>query len=434
MTAEVSVMNSLGVALAADSAVTLGGSGKVYASADKLFQLSSSEPVGVMFYGNAEFLGVPWETVVKMYRSSLGDQAFQTIEEYANDFISFVEKNKRLFPEAARTAEVLEVADRIAEAGSRLIIEELKEAKEAAGEGGLAETVVRSSVVEAAKSLEALIQTQPEIQRGGASFRSYLRKKYSGRVRSRIREALGKSPLQLQLTRVLSDCVYEYLSRSTLALPLVQPPWTGMVFAGFGSNEVFPSVADLKIEGIAGPRIRFESVAVTSVTRESTAQVGSYAQGEMVSTFMEGIDPQLGGVIHNSVVNVLSGLVERVKEKVEAHDQSVADLVASQLKGEVAALARELGREWARERTRSYVSPVLNIVSSLPKDELGEMAESLVNLTKFKRRVSEDQETVGGPIDVAVITKGDGFVWTRRKHYFAADLNPRYFDRQSKGS
>ena len=64
-------------------------------------------------------------------------------------------------------------------------------------------------------------------------------------------------------------------------------------------------------------------------------------------------------------------------------------------------------------------------VSSLPKDELGSMAEALVNLTKFRRRVSQERETVGGPIDVAVITKGDGFVWVKRKHYFDPRLNPR---------
>lgn len=35
------------------------------------------------------------------------------------------------------------------------------------------------------------------------------------------------------------------------------------------------------------------------------------------------------------------------------------------------------------------------------------------------------RETVGGPIDVAVITRGDGFIWIRRKHYFEPSLNPR---------
>ena len=76
--------------------------------------------------------------------------------------------------------------------------------------------------------------------------------------------------------------------------------------------------------------------------------------------------------------------------------------------------------------------PIVDIVSSLPKDELASMAESLVNLTKFKRRVTPERETVGGPIDVAVITKGDGFVWVKRKHYFEPGLNPRVISRYSR--
>jgi hypothetical protein len=56
------------------------------------------------------------------------------------------------------------------------------------------------------------------------------------------------------------------------------------------------------------------------------------------------------------------------------------------------------------------------------------MAEALVNLTSFKRKISLEAETVGGPIDVAVISKGDGLVWIKRKHYFEPKLNPQFFD------
>ncbi len=40
-------------------------------------------------------------------------------------------------------------------------------------------------------------------------------------------------------------------------------------------------------------------------------------------------------------------------------------------------------------------------------------------------------ESVGGPIDVAVISKADGFIWIKRKHYFDPALNPRFLARQS---
>jgi hypothetical protein len=78
-------------------------------------------------------------------------------------------------------------------------------------------------------------------------------------------------------------------------------------------------------------------------------------------------------------------------------------------------------------RRKQYIGPVMRVVAVLPKDELAAMAESLVNLTSFKRKVSMEAETVGGPIDVAVISKGDGFIWVKRKHYFAPELNPQFF-------
>jgi len=73
------------------------------------------------------------------------------------------------------------------------------------------------------------------------------------------------------------------------------------------------------------------------------------------------------------------------------------------------------------------------MVEVLPKDELAAMAEALVHLTAFKRKMNVGMETVGGPIDVAVISKGDGFVWVKRKHYFPAELNQHFFTNYFRG-
>ena len=77
--------------------------------------------------------------------------------------------------------------------------------------------------------------------------------------------------------------------------------------------------------------------------------------------------------------------------------------------------------------TNKHIQPVMEAVSNLPKDDLANMAETLVNITSFKRKVTLDVESVGGPIDVAVISKGDGFVWVKRKHYFNPELNHSFF-------
>lgn len=61
MTAEVAIANKQAVALAADSAVSIGPSAdKIYTTALKIFQLAEGAPVGIMVSGAAEFLGIPW--------------------------------------------------------------------------------------------------------------------------------------------------------------------------------------------------------------------------------------------------------------------------------------------------------------------------------------------------------------------------------------
>jgi len=54
------------------------------------------------------------------------------------------------------------------------------------------------------------------------------------------------------------------------------------------------------------------------------------------------------------------------------------------------------------------------------------MAENLVSITSIEKKMSLDIESVGGPIDVAVISKGDGFIWYKRKHYFDKEYNPHF--------
>ena len=102
MTCEVVVMNRMGVALAADSAVTadVGENSKIHESGVKLFTLSKHRPVGVMVYNNSLLLGVPWETIIKMFRHELGHQRYDTVSEYAEALIDYVEQNTpRFFPE-----------------------------------------------------------------------------------------------------------------------------------------------------------------------------------------------------------------------------------------------------------------------------------------------------------------------------------------------
>src|SRR5438552_8680294 len=86
----------MAVALAADSAATIGD--KIYSSANKLFTLSKYHPIGIMIYGGAELMGLPWETIIKQYRNTLGNKNHDSLYLYAEDLIKFLNGNKEMFP------------------------------------------------------------------------------------------------------------------------------------------------------------------------------------------------------------------------------------------------------------------------------------------------------------------------------------------------
>lgn len=99
MTAVVGILNKKGVAVAADSAVTVGtpNNRKIYNSANKIFTLSKYHPVGIALYSGADFMGIPWEIIIKEYRSYIGNQFFDTVQDYRDDFLRWMIEDRSLF-------------------------------------------------------------------------------------------------------------------------------------------------------------------------------------------------------------------------------------------------------------------------------------------------------------------------------------------------
>ncbi|MGO4214211.1 hypothetical protein AB4043_25745, partial [Terriglobus sp. YAF25] len=99
MTAQIAIMNRNAVALASDSAVTTRSAGgvKVHNGANKLFTLSKYHPVGIMVHNNADFMGYPWETMIKAYRRQLGTRSFPQVSDYAADFFGYLTSQRHLY-------------------------------------------------------------------------------------------------------------------------------------------------------------------------------------------------------------------------------------------------------------------------------------------------------------------------------------------------
>ena len=97
MSAGICIMNRNAIAMAADSAVTVGDHAAIHNSANKLFSLSRVAPVGVIVYANAALMTVPIEIIVKQYKKQLADRVFPKLNDYVNDFLDYLRDKSQFF-------------------------------------------------------------------------------------------------------------------------------------------------------------------------------------------------------------------------------------------------------------------------------------------------------------------------------------------------
>jgi len=79
------------------------------------------------------------------------------------------------------------------------------------------------------------------------------------------------------------------------------------------------------------------------------------------------------------------------------------------------------------QKAIAALKPRLEIAMALgamPLQDAIDLAEYLVHTTIMFSKFKPGAPTVGGPIEIAAVTKHEGFKWVRRKHYYPADLNP----------
>ncbi|MBH1476565.1 hypothetical protein I5U59_03170 [Stenotrophomonas maltophilia] len=413
MTAEVAVLNCTGVALAADSAVTVG-SQKIYNSAVKLFALSKVAPVAIMVYGNAALSGVPWEIIIKEYRRRIGAVQLPALEDYVSGFVEFIQASPVLFNDQGDQLWLYQRTDQILGEVQKACLTQLQERLTEVDGVGLDEDEVVSIFKQVASECLKNIKGWPVLD---------VPKDVMERVKPWIRHIVGGiararfGDLSVPLSRTLNQIALQAFGRM-----IFQGPSSGIVIAGYGEDEIYPSIKTLEFDGAVRGFARFtinENRTKKITPGGNTASIIAYAQEDMVATFMEGMNPAVGQFIDTSLTQIFAALPDALLSGLGVEDVQLRDALSEICTNIKNGFLESAGRH----RFAEHVSPILDMVTALPKDELAGMAESLVNLTAFKRRVTGTLETVGGPIDVCVISKGDGLVWVKRKHYFPADLN-----------
>lgn len=146
----------------------------------------------------------------------------------------------------------------------------------------------------------------------------------------------------------------------------------------------------------------------------------------MIQTFLYGMDAETENVFYNGIKYAILNIVSQMEGIIRPYNEVIANNIKNM---DLNPLYDSINSIMGDYKRRKYVEPLLNMISLMDKADLAVVAENLIYMTSLRRHVAYVPESVGGPIDVAVLSKGDGFIWVKRKHYFDPKLNFPYFEK-----
>ena len=205
---------------------------------------------------------------------------------------------------------------------------------------------------------------------------------------------------------------------------------TGIVIAGFSEDDIYPSFCANNVLTIVKDRLWYDEIF--NEENHKFPIIQPFAQTDVVNTFLLGVDIETLNNIGHFFEKTINDYPNKLLETIEKNGKIEGEHLDN-LKEEI-NLTHDKNKRIFNDYSNlindlisKSTSPLLNSIAALPKEELGSMAESLIHITSLKRKVEGGLETVGGDIDVAIISKGDGFIWVKRKHYFNSELNHQFF-------
>lgn len=436
MTAVVGILNKRGVALAADSAVTRSRVyqgdrvKKITKNGNKLIRISEITPISVMITGNADFLRNPWDIIIRRYRQERGDIPHSTVEACVHDLFDYISSNNILWSSDVIGRWIESILDELFTEIDKKIQFGVKVCKE---DETLAKpkTYIKTfiSLLRKKRGFELKNGLCPHFEEYTIDlFRDYAKKildlwfvdktitkPYTAEVISGIREELEMS----LLTRLSTAGIEQDKSHK-------MDSHTKLVFAGYGVDQEYPSLVSTNVCGGFDNKVNYyiQEKDVICISDDKPIAICPFAQKDISVSIMRGIHIDWFRKILNGLEDVSNSMIFDAFDDNEGGSRE-----------EFYRMLKEVEYKDLMDKTSKSIKRQLfknqrvweNKLKDCDLKTLALLAEDMINLTCFQRIVTFQPEGVGGLVDVAVITKNDGFSWLNRKSwYHNKDVNGQY--------
>ncbi|MGH6871760.1 MAG: hypothetical protein ACREHE_09650 [Rhizomicrobium sp.] len=415
MTSEIAVMNQRAVALAADSAVTLIDGGTVVVRNDqrKLYNLVEGQAIGLMFFGVADKMGHPWEQLIEHYQKKIRPRGFPHVGDYAKSFTDMLDNLPEFFPR-----------DRQADEYRRLLASVFRYVLQLA-------QFLRDSADEEEEQIDDITILDQAIERvwrdyqfnddGSprgdlacfpAGFGAKVAQDYAAQINELVAygfSTFGLSSKTMQRLREIAVfCVVKDLFLEDIS---------GLVFAGFGNDDRYPVVTTWYVSAIVGGIVKRSVTSQDAIDGEVRSKIRVFADSEVTNAFIRGIDFNLERRLYGGFRMMMHGLVDQVVGAFPGAEPAARETVRARFQQDFVPRYFDAFRRMMLEyQQQAFINPVLRVMEIASKKELADTARELVGLNIFKKRISAQKETVGGAIDVAIISRDGGFQWASRQN------------------
>jgi len=418
MTSVVGILNKRGVAIAADSAVTRGWKKngldveKYTKNGNKMVRLSEGIPVAVMIIGSAEYHHTPWDVIVRRYRQKRGHLEHSTVEASALDFFDFIQSDPVFWRVDDRDFGV-----RLVKTVFECIKSEMEESYDSDSDDDSAPSAIFIRVFRhAAASLQ-----KKWIKKGIApQYKDYSMASFLSAYDSIITDFLDNTDYDDDVLKGIRPSFEETLWMA-FRTGIKCDDSTTLVFTGYGKDQVYPSLVSANVCGGFDRRVNYHICPddIVCISADKPVAIRSFAQDDVIKSLLNGIhmgwligasvfprivDPRLSYYFKPSIGEKDPGFefTEMLKE-VETED------LLHRFSTERNRLLNKNQRMWERS------------LKDRDLEYLASLADCLIDLTGLHRLLTFSPEGVGGPVDVAVISKNEGFTWLRRKNWYHKD-------------
>ena len=164
---------------------------------------------------------------------------------------------------------------------------------------------------------------------------------------------------------------------------------------------------------------------VHAISDANPVAICPYAQADIMEALLTGIDPYFYRNVCLQAENMFNEITSQISfEHLLEDDSEEINAIINKVKSsDLIRQFKQYGDHIRETERRQW----LKALHDYSLQDMAQLAENLIAMTSFDRHMKFSPEGVGGPIDLAVITKNNGFTWLNRKSwYHHKDVGGRY--------